>query len=38
MKKELEELYNIEIVSIIKLTQKTYKIITSREEFVLKEH
>ena len=38
MKNELEELYNIEIVSIIKLTQKTYKIITSREEFVLKEH
>ena len=38
MKKELEELYNIEITSIIKLTQKTYKIITSREEFVLKEH
>ena len=38
MKKELEELYNIEITSIIKLTQKTYKIITSREEFILKEH
>lgn len=38
MKKELEELYNIEITSIIKLTQKTYKILTSREEFILKEH
>lgn len=38
MKKELEELYNIEIITIIKLTEKSYKISTSREEYVLKEH
>lgn len=38
MKNELENLYNIEINSIIKLTPKTLKIITSRENFVLKEH
>lgn len=38
MKKELEELYKLEITSLIKLTNKTYKVITSREEYILKEH
>lgn len=38
MKRELEEEYNIEITSLINLTSKTYKIVTSRNEYLLKEH
>ena len=38
MKRELELLYSIEIKFIIKLTEKTYKICTSREDYLLKEH
>ena len=38
MKKDIEERYNIEIGSIIKISDKVYKIVTSREEFLLKEH
>ena len=38
MKYEIEKLYNIEITSIIKLTEKSYKICSLRQDFILKEH
>lgn len=37
MKKEIEERYNIQIISLIKLSDKVYRISSSREEFILKE-
>ena len=37
MKKEIEEKYNIEIVSLIKNNDRVYRISTSREEYILKE-
>ena len=38
MKRKIEELYNIEINTIIKVNQSVYKVSTSREEYILKEH
>jgi hypothetical protein len=38
MKNELESLYNISINSIIKISDKSYKITTSRADYILKEH
>lgn len=37
MKKELEEKYDIEIISLIQINEKVFKIITPREEYILKE-